>query len=284
MTASLPAVRERDGLGDLAGGELGLSLAGHGFLLRADDRRWLDVLAPRYAPFAATAAGPVCEVELRATGEPPPDWQALAPLLEPPTRTTTENALALVAAGYRVALDAGGRWGRAEGPLHRAPVDQLLRHALPLRLAADGLLLHGALLADERGAFVCCGPSGCGKSTLARLLPARAHCDELAAVRRHEDGWGGWSLPYWHGRPAALPLRGLHLLRHGADHARVRLRPEDALRRLAREVLWPAFPAAAERAFAALATLVAELPVWELSFRPQPDVWEVLAGADEGAA
>jgi hypothetical protein len=262
---------------------LALSLAGQSFLLHGDDVRWRDVLAPRYAPFRGEGDAPF-EVELVASAEPPRDWHEIEPLLEPPASTTRGATIDVGTAAFHIALDAGARRARVEAPLHRAAVDVLLRHALPLLLAPDGLVLHGALLADGGAAWICCGPSGCGKSTLAGLLAERAYCDELCGVRRETGAWKAWSLPYWHGRPAAVALRGLYLLRHGAQHRRLRLRPAEALRRLLREVRWPLLGEAAGAALANLAALVREVPVWELAFLPQADVWDTIAAGEEVGA
>ena len=144
---------------------------------------------------------------------------------------------------------------------------------------ADGLLLHAALLVDDERAFLCAGPSGCGKSTLAELLPGAALCDELAVARRDAKGrWMAWSLPFWHGRPGSGRLAAIHLLEHGRRSARRGLSPAEALRRIAPEVIWPAHDeAAAGRALDLLGALAAEVPVSALAFRPEREVWNLIA-------
>jgi hypothetical protein len=263
-----------------ASASLRLALAGEEIVL-AGEPAWQDVLLPRYAAFVA-ASGEVAaasvRVSLHASAPAPADWPALEQLLAvPPQTSLRDGRLRWRSPALRLELDVDARRGHLEGPLHRLPIDLLVRLALPLLLAPDGLVLHGALVADAQGAWICGGPSGCGKSTLAALLGARSYCDELAAVRRDGDGWCGWSLPFWHGRPTRRPLAGIHLLRHGERHERRRLSHEEALRRLLREVVWPVLPEEAVGPLAALAELVRVVPVWELAFRPDAGVWDVLS-------
>lgn len=270
---------------------LPLAFGGERFALRAADPRWQAVLAARYGPFAVPfaparcrgeaapgSAAPPVAVELVTTAEAPRDWPALERLLAEPAPVACRGSeVRLAAPSYDVRVDLGRRRARVAGPLHRAPLDQLFRVALPLLLAADGLVLHGALLVAGGRGWLCCGPSGCGKSTLASVLPAQARCDELAAVRRQAGRWAAWSLPYWHGRPAVVELAGIRLLRHGERHQLRPLTPAEALRALCHEVQWPAVAAATDLALASLAALVAAVPVAELAFRPSADVWDVLA-------
>ena len=185
----------------------------------------------------------------------------------------------------RVAFDRRAGCGEIAGPLHRLAIDLAVRHLLTEELT-DGLLLHGALFAEGGRSYLCAGPSGCGKSTLAELLPETALCDELAVARREPGGgWRAWSLPFWHGRPGCGRLVAIHLLEHGAQSARRGLAPAAALRRLAPEVIWPAHDEAATgRALELLGALVAEVPVAALAFRPERDVWALIASpAAEGA-
>jgi hypothetical protein len=251
--------------------------------LAASEPRWLEAIAPRYAPFRSKAA-PRFELEL-VTHERRSAARAelLAMMSEPPAVAVREERLTMRSRSFAIDLDLA-RGGRVVGPCHRYPVDLALR-ALLVGALDDGLVLHGAFLADGNRGFVCAGPSGTGKSTLSTMVAPRALCDELTVVRRRPDGgWRAQALPYWHGRPGEAELERLFLLAHGPRHDRRPLAPAVAWRRLAREVLWPGFSAhRMARAFELCERLLAEVPVEELAFRPTPDVWDVVSRREVAA-
>lgn len=264
---------------------LWLELAGESFVLSGEDVRWRDVLARRYGAFGRlTGGGEGFAVALHATAPPPADWRHLQPMLEGPSATEWRDGAVLVTGpAYRLAVDLARRAGEAWGPLQAVTADMLLRLAVPLLIAADGLVLHGAMLEAPGRAWLCVGPSGCGKSTLARLMGERSCCDELSAVRLRGGCWTAGSLPFWRSRPARAPLQGIHLLRHGEVDERRRLSPAEAAARLRAEVHWPHEPAASAAALQTFAALVQAVPVWDLSFRPTAEVWDVLSAPADGA-
>ena len=261
--------------GTAARPSLTLRLAGVGIVLSASDPAWLPFVRERYAQFIADEE-PEFTVDL--VTDPAPTGGARCP--EPGIAWPREDGdEAFAIRGPSVLVEADLR--RARGVVRGAPaavgIDVLLRHLLPA-LVRDGLVLHSAGLADAGAAWACCGPSGAGKSTLAALLPERALCDELVALRLDGERFVLESLPFRRARPAALPLRGICCLRHAPVHRRVRLDPSMAARRLARVGPWPSYsPTAMRSSFAALARLVEVCPVYELGFAPTPDVWATLA-------
>ena len=157
------------------------------------------------------------------------------------------------------------------------PLDNLLRHLLPL-LWDEGVLVHGAFLTRRSGGgLLAGGPSGAGKSTLSRLASAHALCDELTAVRIEKAEVHLISLPFWESRPGRAPLDALFFLSHGATHRLIPLRPEQTLRRLVPLVLWPVWDEMAmASAFAHVTRLSESRPAFELAFAPRPDVWEFI--------
>jgi hypothetical protein len=262
---------------------LDLALGPFAVRLRAHDPRWLAALAPRYAGFRSTAA-PRFELELVARERGSVDRAGLlAMMTEAPTVAAHGERLAMRSRSFAIELDFA-RGGRVIGPCHRYPVDLALRTLLVAALD-DGVVLHGAFLAAGQRGFVCAGPSGAGKSTLATLVAPHALCDELTLVRRGAfGGWRAQALPYWQGRPGEAELVRLVLLDHAPRHAWRAVEPAAAWRRLAREVLWPGFsPLRMASAFALFERLLGEVPIAELGFRPTPDVWSVLASAEQAA-
>ena len=185
--------------------------------------------------------------------------------------------------GVTAEVDLGGRRARLTIPPSPHALAVVFRHLLPVAVE-DGLVLHAALLARGERAWLCCGPSGAGKSTLARLLPAHARCDEMAAVRCLGGRWQGEALPFWQSRPGRSPLEAVYLLRHGEAHRRRQLDRRSAVRQLLPHLLWPTgSPPALDRALGMLCDLVGRVSVYDLEFLPRPDVLEVIARAPDEA-
>lgn len=261
---------------------LKLSLPAARFRLIGDDV-WQDVLVERYGPFFGRTFRDTREIRvaLEVTEDPRSDPDRLFQLMtERGQVSRTDGVLMLETPSSRVSIDLDRCRGRIEGPLCRTSVDHLVRHTLPEVLAGDGLVVHGALVASGSRSWICAGPSGCGKSTLAALVPDRRFCDDLCVARFDGSRWRAEALPFWHGRPLSARLEGVYLLRHGDEHRRHRLPAGESVRRLAREVLWPSDGSPVLGAsWEALLGLVEEVPVSELEFRPDADVWTVLSEA-----
>ena len=174
-------------------------------------------------------------------------------------------------------LDLERRTLFLDGSIDPAHVEGALRNLLP-GLLSPALLVHAALLADGRRAWLCCGSSGSGKSTLARLFPSFALGEELAAVSPVEGYFRASALPMRTARRGTVPLTGVHILRHGKKNIRRRLPPAEALRALHRHVYWPLDDQAAfSAAFATLGELTERVPVWDLAFRPDSSAWTTIS-------
>jgi hypothetical protein len=245
----------------------------------SSDRAWLSYLDRRYRKFSVEPGNVPFVVTFEATS-------ALVPanLVSPLAAHVEAVHCDPVPGGYRVEtetsrceIDLRARRAVLRGPRALYPLDNVLRHLLPL-LFEDGLIVHSALVADgEGGSVLACGPSGAGKSTLARLASGRALSDELAAVKLEAGEPIGVSLPFWESRPGRARLRAILSVGHGTRHRLEPLRPEEALRRLATQVLWPVWdePAMA-RSFAYLAEIAETVPAFDLSFVPAADVWNFI--------
>jgi hypothetical protein len=243
------------------------------------DRTWLAYLDRRYGRFSVPPRAGSFVVRFEPTAAPlPPD------LVTPLAAYLEAVHCAPAVEGYRVTtetseceIDMRSRRARLQGPAALYPLDNVLRHLLPL-LWDEGLIVHSALVASEDGSGVlACGPSGAGKSTIARLAGERALSDELAAVRIEPGGAASIALPFWESRPGSARLRAVLHLGHGVAHRLERLRPEQALRRLASQILWPVWDEGAmARWFAYLAALAETVPAFDLSFAPAGDVWDFI--------
>lgn len=231
-------------------------LAGVGLEVHSPSGPWLDRIAQRYRGFCDRGPGEIA-VEYTVGEAPPrpPAWLAWT--------------------GFSAELDRTGGRVRCTGPAVVSHFDLLLQRLLPLILD-DGLVLHGAALADGDRGWACIGPSGAGKSTLAALFPERSLCDELLAVRIGRHGATLHALPFWTARPGTARLEAVGLIEHGSRAVRVPLPPHEAVRRLTRQAIWPVPRSAGT--VEALLRLVATVPVFALPFRPHRDVWPVLTG------
>jgi hypothetical protein len=242
------------------------------------DSHWLGLLERRYRGFSGNSAAHLTVRFEPTTVELPRD------LPSPLAVHQEELRCRPTPAGYRVEtetsscdIDLVAREAVLRGPSAMYPLDNLLRHVLPL-LWRDGVMVHAAALVarDGRG-LVASGPSGAGKSTLARLAAERSLCDELAAIRMDGSGPVVVSLPFWESRPGSAGLRALLVLERGDRHSLEPLAPGAALRRLSTQILWPVWnETAMARSFVHLSRLVESVPAFVFSFAPRPDALRFL--------
>jgi hypothetical protein len=252
------------------------------FTFESDDEAWLALLERRYRAFRATRThtGPsVFTVRFEPTRVPAPA-ELVTPLaahLEAIEMRKTPEGFRVSSATTSCNIDLPSRKAHLRGPSAMYPLDNLLRHLLPL-LWNEGVLVHGAFLVRRSGGgLLAGGPSGAGKSTLSRLASTHALCDELTAVRVEKADARLVSLPFWESRPGRAPLDALLFLSHGASHRLIPLSPGRALRRLVPLVLWPVWDdGAMASAFAHVTRLLESRPAFELAFAPRPDVWEFI--------
>jgi hypothetical protein len=243
------------------------------------DLVWLSYVDRRYGSFGCEPSGDSFVIRFE------PDATALPEGLETPLAAHIEAVdCAPSALGYRVKtatstceIDLRSRRALLRGPAAMYPLDNLLRHLLPL-LWEEGVIVHSALVGDGAGGgFLACGPSGAGKSTLADIARGRAFSDELAAVRLDGREATSIALPFWNARRGSVHLRAVLHLRHASSHRLDWLRPEAAVRRLAPQVLWPVWDESAmARSFGYLTEIAERVPAFELGFRPTEDVWDFI--------
>src|SRR5262245_59748080 len=243
------------------------------------DLVWLSYVERRYGSFACEPGTESFVVRFE------PEETALPAGLPTPLAAHIEAVdCSTYARGYRVKtatstceIDIHSRHALLRGPSAMYPLDNLLRHLLPL-LWEDGIIVHSALIGDHAsGGFLACGPSGAGKSTLADIAGGRALSDELAAIRLGGRQAMSIALPFWNARRGTVHLRAVIHLRHASSHRLDPIRPEAALRRLAPQVLWPVWDERAmARSFGYLTEIAESVPAFELGFRPTEDVFDFI--------
>lgn len=275
------------------------AMSGDGFLLEvgtmaaqvtSNEGSWLDSALQRYGAFARPNPQRPDE---GGTGEGGRPWVVHYEVLDgaPPTPEDLCQARrhglhagsesTWMGQGFSACRQPSSRRVDAVGPAAIYPLDLLLQ-ALWYVSRPSSLIMHAAALQDGHRGWLCAGPSGSGKSTLVSLCSDRAMGDELVAVEATGDGFDLVALPFWRARPGRHALAGVCSLRHrGKDavppHIRRRLTRSEALARLRGQVSWPTWDSGAMvKCLDVLGRLVESMPVDELAFTPQPDVWEFL--------
>jgi hypothetical protein len=170
------------------------------------------------------------------------------------------------------------------GVRHEYALDSLLRIQLSWLLPqCDGFLLHAATVVRNGRAFVFMGRSGAGKSTIASLAPeGSVLTDEISLLRFEQNEWRAHGTPFWGEFRAAdidgsAPVAGVfHLVQSPTNRVRP-LRAVELLRALFPNILFFSTDSAAnERLLKILSAAVAKVNGYELEFRRDRSMWEVL--------
>jgi hypothetical protein len=248
------------------------------FTFESADEAWHRLLERRYRAFRGVHRFSSFTLRFESIGEAPEGLVSpLAVHLEAMRCEKTREGFRVSTDTTTCDVDVVSRTALLRGPSAMYPLDNFLRHLLPV-LWREGVLVHGAFLARRSGrGLLAGGPSGAGKSTLARLVGVHALCDELTAVGVDPGQSRLVALPFWESRAGRAPLDAVLFLSHGETHRLAPLRPEEALRRLVSLVLWPVWDESAmASAFDHVTRLVESRPAFELSFAPRKDVWEFI--------
>lgn len=196
-------------------------------------------------------------------------WRATVPDADRPIRLEFAPEL----------LESGGALAN---PLHY-PLDQLL--SMWLLAERRGCIVHAAGIGLSGRGVVFIGRSGAGKTTLMGHLERPADLDRLSddrvVVRVDDDRPTVFGTP-WAGEGLvagnlAARLTALVFLHHGPHHRLDPISAQAAAHQLLPTTSIPWFD---ERRSAAcletLDSLVRTVPAYDLHFRPDPGVWEVL--------
>ena len=264
-----------------------LDTAGITFSIDLPAAAWLEPVAERYAAFVSptTAAWHVT-----VTHDPALDLTH-APWVRHNGPVTTfrvsdhTGRLDLTARTAEVSAPSPARVGSA---LDRV-MAYICMQALPRQ--GTGLLLHASGIVLDGAGYVFTGASGRGKTTVTRLAADRAEVltDENVIIRLDAAGDQAvlYSTPFWgHSTPPELihrvnrraPLAAVCLLEHAPDFRLDPLGPAEAIM-----ALLTTEKVATERADSAAAwlavaeRLIALTPVYRLSFRPTPELWDFLS-------
>ena len=146
----------------------------------------------------------------------------------------------------------------------------------------------------DGGGLLCAGPSGVGKSTISHLLHDAGHrvlTDERPVARRRMAAGGSFMLygTPWQSigglaEPGQVPLRCICFLKHGAENLATPLKPGEAIRRLIHvsRVPWQ-HPLLFDPCLKTFESLLAQVPAYDLAFRPDAAVVPLLRELVSGA-
>jgi len=187
---------------------------------------------------------------------------------------------------WRAEWDRSSGRGKVWQTVNPYAIDGVLRVVHSLLLAEhDGFLLHAssAKIADRAYAFS--GVSGAGKTTISRLAPANVTVltDEISYLKMEDGVFRAWGTPFAGelGTPGPncwAPLARLFLLDKGLANRVESMSKDEAVCAVMRNVLFFADDAdLAGRVLETVCRLVENVPVERLTFRPDREVWDMVA-------
>lgn len=256
-------------------------------LVRSDSREFAEMLEARYAGFLAAP---------ERNGEEPATTELDVELRSPRAFTEEEDtdisvrfeaARWIITRGdLRAELEPNLLRGRVRQHANPYSIDAVIRITHSLVLArAGGLLMHASSCVRKGQAYLFAGVSGAGKTTISRLAPPEATLltDEISYLRRDGEGYSAYGTPFAGelakpGENVRAPLGALYLLRQGLENRIEPLASEsEAVRRVMENVLFFANdPDLVSMVFDTVYDLVRTVPVYRLTFTPDPGVWELI--------
>jgi hypothetical protein len=272
-----------------------IDVAGITFGIDLPAAAWQAPVAERYAAFVSPAEGalaPAWHVTVAhdpALGFTDAAWVHHAGPVTTFRVSDHAGRIDLAARAAEVSAPSPARAGSA--------LDRVMAYACMQALprAGAGLLLHASGVVLEGAGCVFTGASGRGKTTVARLAArlaagrAAVLSDENVILRIGAAGTGAelYSTPFWgHSTPPEMihrvnrraPLAAICLLEHAADFRLDRLGPAEAIMALlTTEKVATERPDSAAAWLAAAGKVIAHAPVYRLSFRPTPELWDFLS-------
>lgn len=243
------------------------------------DPVFLSLLQERYAGFVSSSARAEIDFDIDLT----------------PVRFADPNApVRVVQNGGRWTLERGDFFAEWEPAKRRGwirqtanpySIDATLRIVHTLVLARQGgFLLHSASAVRNGKAFVFAGVSEAGKTTISRLAPPDVTLltDEISYVRKTDAGYVAFGTPFTGelaklGENVSAPVACLYLLAKGLENRIDPIPPGEATRGLLSNVLFFAKDEQLVQAtFHAAFEFVSRVPVFRLTFVPDPRVWELI--------
>jgi len=261
--------------------EIGIDIGRLPIAIQTDDPEYIRTLEHRFARFQCNPAGAIARLQVTVT--------------EPPVSKGGDDELKVERAGTQWTMrrgDFAAQWNPTErrGQLRSLPfhyaLDSVLRivHSLELAESGEGFLLHSASVIRNGRAFLFSGVSGAGKTTISRLAPADVTLlsDEISYVRMLGERYYAFGTPFAgdlgiSGENVMAPLHTVYFLNKGDRNRISPVSPAAAVSSLLRNVLFFADDERlVGRVFQTACEFVSRVPVFELTFRPDEEVWNLI--------
>jgi hypothetical protein len=259
---------------------IGVEIGGLPISFHTDDPRFAGLLEQRYANFLSEPGKAALHFEV--TIAPMPQGGVDDPVVARRDASGWHIGRGDFEAGWVIAT---GR-GTLRQSLNPWSSDSALRIAHSLLLAErGGFLLHAASAIRGDRAFLFSGVSGAGKSTITRLAPPDVVrlTDEISYIRKIDGRYMAFGTPFsgeleTPGANVAAPVAALHFLAQGSADEIGPITREHAARRLMRNILFfTTDPDLAARVLWQACDFLEAVPSDELTFRPQAEVWRLVA-------
>jgi hypothetical protein len=263
----------------LARAEITIEIGGIPVRLNATDASFLEMLESRYAGFVTSGGRTEFDFDIELAEPERPDADA-------DLRVTWHCGRWCLERGDFVAeFDPNSKSGRVRQSPNPYSIDAVFRIVHTILLAKKGgFLLHAASAIRNGKAFVFAGVSGAGKTTIASLAPPDATLltDEISYIRKEGDRYAAFGTPFTGelGKPGenvSAPIAAVYLLEKGPQNRIAPVAAAEASRAFLSNVLFFAEDQELVRSvFYSACEFVGQVPVYSLTFLPDPRVWEML--------
>lgn len=243
--------------------------------LSSSDDTFVNLLRHRYEGFLSSSA-PEFELEFDVTSSTPTDNETV--------RVRRQGRDWMMQRGDFLAnWDPVTGRGLVRQNSNPYSLDAVLRIVHSLILAErGGFLLHASSAICDGRAYLFSGVSGAGKTTMTRLAPPGVTLltDEISYVRPGANGYSAFGTPFAGelakpGENCSAPIAGLFFLAQGPGNRFDEMPPEEAVRRLMRNILFFAEDhVLVEKLFATAFDFVTRVPIRLLTFYPDGKVWD----------
>jgi len=264
------------------GGQVAVVIGGLPINIQSENRSFIEMLELRYAGFVGEPARGSIRLEVEIV-EPVDDGESDDD--EDLEVRFTDGRWTINRGDFRAQWDPVSLRGHVRQSAYPYAIDSVMRIIHSLIVAErGGFLLHSASVVRKGRAFLFSGVSGAGKTTISRLAPPDATLltDEISYVRRVGEGYEACGTPFAgdlgrSGENISAPLAGLYLLVQGRHNHASLMGAADAARRLLRNILFFSDDAGrVEHLFGSACEFVSRVPVYELTFRPDEKIWDII--------